>query len=108
MPREISPTVYLLASRRNGTLYVGVTSNLLQRISQHRGGQPGSFTAEYDIKTLVWFESHPTMESAILREKRLKAWKRGGKLGLIETLNPDWRDLATDFGFDPLPLDYLR
>ncbi|WP_420382821.1 GIY-YIG nuclease family protein [Novosphingobium sp.] len=105
MPREISPTVYLLASRRNGTLYVGVTSNLLQRISQHRNGQPGSFTAAHDVKMLVWFEAHPTMESAILREKRLKAWKRGWKLDLIETVNPDWRDLATDYGFELLPLD---
>ncbi len=105
MSREISPTVYLMASRRNGTLYIGVTSNLLQRVAQHRGGLLGGFTAEHDVKTLVWFESHATMESAIVREKRIKAWKRGWKLGLIESVNPDWRDLATDFGFDPLLLD---
>ena len=105
MKREIAPTVYLLASRRNGTLYLGVTSNLLQRVAQHRAGTFGGFTAVHKVKTLVWFELHPTMESAILREKRLKAWKRGWKLGLIETTNPDWRDLATDYGFEPLPLD---
>jgi putative endonuclease len=105
MTRDFAPTVYLMASRRNGTLYLGVTSNLLQRIAQHRAGTPGGFTEVHKVKILVWFEPHPTMESAIVREKRLKAWKRGWKLDLIETMNPDWRDLATDYGFEALPLD---
>ncbi len=105
MTRNITPAVYLMASKRNGTLYLGVTSNLLQRVAQHRAGTLGGFTVAHNVKTLVWFETHPTMESAILREKRLKAWKRGWKLGLIESANPDWRDLAADFGFEPLQLD---
>jgi putative endonuclease len=82
--------------------FVGVTSNLLQRIAQHRAGTFGGFTAVHDIKTLVWFEPHPTMESAILREKRLKTWQRAWKLRLIEAGNPTWCDLATDHGFGPL------
>ncbi|KUR77007.1 GIY-YIG nuclease family protein [Novosphingobium sp. FSW06-99] len=105
MARNIAPAVYLMASKRNGTLYIGVTSNLLQRVAQHRAGTFGGFSAAHDVKSLVWFESHPTMESAILREKRLKAWKRGWKLDLIESANPDWRDLAIDYGFEPLQLD---
>ncbi len=103
MTREIAPVAYIMASQRNGTLYVGVTSNLLQRISQHRQGTLGGFTSMHDVKMLVWFEPHPTMESAILREKRLKAWKRGWKLDLIEETNPRWCDLAEDLGFPALP-----
>ena len=103
MRRTFSPTVYLLASRRNGTLYIGVTSELAARIYQHRRGQISGFTRDYDIKRLVWFEPHSTMESAILREKRIKKWNRAWKLALIEQGNPDWRDLAEDFGFAPLP-----
>jgi putative endonuclease len=99
MKREVAPTVYLMASQRNGTLYLGVTSNLLQRVAQHREGTLGGFTAAHNVKMLVWFESHSTMESAIAREKRIKAWKRAWKLDLIEKSNPDWHDLATDFGF---------
>jgi putative endonuclease len=102
MTREIAPMVTLMASQRNGTLYLGVTSNLLQRIAQHREGTLGGFTAAHSVKLLVWYEPHATMESAILREKRVKAWRRAWKLDLIETGNPDWRDLATDFGFEPL------
>ena len=93
--------VYLLASGRNGTLYAGVTSDLLRRVYQHREGAMG-FTARYGVKRLVWFEPHGTMEQALLREKRIKKWNRAWKLALIETANPDWRDLAEDFGFDPL------
>ena len=100
---EIAPVVYIMASGRNGTIYVGVTSNLLQRIAQHREGAFGGFTADYGVKLLVWFEPHPTMESAIVREKRLKAWKRAWKLDLIETTNPRWRDLAEQLGFPALP-----
>ncbi len=101
MPRERNPMVYLLASGRNGTLYAGVTSDLVQRVYQHREGAMG-FTARYGVKRLVWFEPHGTMEQAILREKRIKKWNRAWKLALIEAANPDWRDLADDFGFDPL------
>ena len=101
MPRERNPMVYLLASARNGTLYAGVTSDLGQRVYQHREGAMG-FTARYGVKRLVWFEPHGTMEQAILREKRIKKWNRAWKLALIEAANPDWRDLAEDLGFDPL------
>jgi putative endonuclease len=76
MHADFSPTVYLLASQRNGTLYAGVTSNLLARIQQHRDGLVRGFTQKYGIKLLVWFEQHPTMESAITREKRIKKWNR--------------------------------
>jgi putative endonuclease len=99
---DFSPTVYLLASRRNGTLYTGVTSNLFARIQQHRDGIVRGFTRKYGIKQLVWFEQHPTMESAITREKRIKKWNRAWKLELIEAGNPEWRDLAEDFGFASL------
>ena len=99
---ERNPTVYIMASGFHGTIYIGVTSNLLQRIAQHREGTFGGFTAEYGCKRLVWFEMHGTMESAILREKQLKNWRREWKLALIEETNPSWRDLAEDYGFDPL------
>ena len=103
MQRDFAPTVYLLASRRNGTLYTGVTSDLLSRVHQHRMGTIPGFTRKYGVKRLVWFEQHATMESPIQREKRIKKWNRAWKLGLIESCNPDWRDLAEDFGFNPLP-----
>jgi putative endonuclease len=99
---DFQPTVYLLASQRNGTLYAGVTSNLLARIHQHRVGFVRGFTAKYGVKLLVWFEQHPTMHSAITREKCIKKWNRAWKVELIEAANPDWRDLAEDFGFAPL------
>ena len=102
MPRDRSPTVYLLCSRRNGTLYTGVTSDLVQRIHQHREGLIPGFTLEYGVKRLVWFEQHATMELAIQREKRIKKWNRAWKLELIEKDNPDWNDLAEDLGFPPL------
>lgn len=87
------PAVYLLANGRNGTLYIGVTSNLQQRIWQHKeGGQPG-FTDRFDVKNLVWFECTESMEAAILREKQLKKWQRAWKLRLIEESNPYWQDL---------------
>ena len=91
MPRQ--PAVYILASRRNGTLYVGVTSNLVQRVWQHRNGSAAGFTARYSVHRLVWFECHETMESAITREKQLKAGSRKRKLALIERINPGWLDL---------------
>jgi putative endonuclease len=90
------PCVYLLASRRNGTLYVGVTSNLVQRVWQHREGQAEGFTRRYGIKTLVWYELHDTMETAFAREKAIKEWKRAWKLALIEKTNPQWRDLYAE------------
>ena len=85
--------VYLLASRRNGTLYVGVTSNLVQRVWQHREGLAEGFTKRYGVKQLVWFELHDDMASAIRREKALKEWRRAWKIELIEKTNPGWRDL---------------
>lgn len=87
------PAVYMLSSQRNGTLYIGVTSNLVQRIYQHREGLADGFSKTYRVKTLVWYEQHETMESAILREKAIKKWNRAWKLRLIEKTNPDWRDL---------------
>lgn len=102
MRQDFQPTVYLLASRRNGTLYLGVTSNLLRRIAQHRAGTFDGFAAEYGVKRLVWFEQHGAIGEAILREKRIKKWRRAWKMELIEAANPLWRDLAEDFGFEPL------
>ncbi|WP_109126131.1 GIY-YIG nuclease family protein [Dyella sp. C11] len=87
------PAVYILASQRNGTLYVGVTSDLIKRVWQHRSDAVAGFTSRHCIHALVWYELHETMESAILREKRLKEWKRAWKLRLIEGENPEWRDL---------------
>jgi putative endonuclease len=106
MQREFLPMVYLLASRRNGTVYTGATSNLLQRIAQHRAGTLPGFTRKYGVKLLVWFEPHATMESAIVREKRIKKWEREWKLQLIEATNPEWRDLAMELGFPALPESY--
>ncbi|MBA3667803.1 MAG: GIY-YIG nuclease family protein [Sphingomonas sp.] len=102
MAQDFSPTVYLLASRRNWTIYTGVTSNLLARVAQHREGVVAGFTRKHGIKLLVWFEIHENMESAILREKRVKRWERAWKLEVLEAGNPQWRDLAEDFGFPPL------
>jgi putative endonuclease len=81
------------ASSRNGTLYLGVTSDLVKRIWQHKNHVVEGFTSRYDVHLLVWYELHPTMESAILREKSLKGWKRVWKNRLIEGENPEWRDL---------------
>ena len=87
------PCVYILASKRNGTLYLRVTSNLVQRIWQHKNDLVEGFTKRYGVHTLVWFEGHESMESAIAREKAIKEWKRVWKVELIETGNPTWRDL---------------
>ena len=102
MHRDFQPCVYIMASGRNGTLYTGVTSHLMQRVAQHRDGSFGGFTAAHAIKRLVWFEQAATMEAAIIREKQIKRWARAWKLALIEGDNPAWRDLAEDFGFDVL------
>ncbi len=87
------PAVYILASKRNGTLYTGVTSNLVRRIWQHKHNKVDGFTKRYNVHQLVWYELRESMESAITREKRIKEWKRQWKLELIETMNPDWKDL---------------
>ena len=93
VPIMKQPAVYILASERNGTLYIGVTSNLPQRIWQHREGLVEGFTKRYSVKMLVWYEMHESMESAIMREKALKKWRREWKLELIEQSNAQWRDL---------------
>jgi putative endonuclease len=87
------PAVYILASKRNGTLYIGVTSDLVKRIWEHKNNMVEGFTRRYDVHQLVWYEQHESMESAIKREKRLKEWKRKWKLELIESANPNWKDL---------------
>ena len=88
--------VYILASARNGTLYVGVTSHLVQRIWQHKNHVLVGFSQRYNVDRLVWFEPHESMEAAILREKQIKAGSRQRKLDLIEAINPAWRDLYPD------------
>ena len=93
MRPTFQPAVYMMASARNGTIYVGVTSNLIQRGWQHREGIGDGFTNRYGCKLLVWFELHATMEYAIAREKQLKGGSRKRKLALIEAENPRWRDL---------------
>ncbi|MBD9477599.1 GIY-YIG nuclease family protein [Pseudoxanthomonas sp. PXM02] len=96
MPRERIPCVYMLASQPRGTLYIGVTSDLPARIWQHKHDQTEGFTQRHGGHTLVWYEVHTQMESAILREKALKAWKRLWKIQLVEAENPTWRDLYPD------------
>ena len=85
--------VYIMASARNGTLYIGVTSDLLKRAWEHREGIAAGFTKRYGCKLLVWFEVHDRIDDAILREKQMKEWRRAWKLRQIEAMNPDWRDL---------------
>ena len=89
----MQPAVYILASQRNGTLYVGVTSNLVQRVWQHKNDLAQGFTRQYGVHALVYFELHATMLEAISREKQLKGGSRGKKVALIEALNPAWGDL---------------
>jgi putative endonuclease len=85
--------IYILASKRNGTLYTGVTSNLIQRVWQHKNDLFEGFAEKYNIKNLVFYEVHTNAESAITREKRIKKWRRTWKLRLIEEKNPEWKDL---------------
>jgi putative endonuclease len=94
---EKSFAVYIMASRRNGTLYIGVTSNLPRRVWQHKNGTYGGFTTKYKVHQLVWYELHARSETALYREKQLKEWNRILKLRIIEEMNPDWRDLSADF-----------
>jgi putative endonuclease len=88
----MQPCVYILASKKNGTLYIGVTSDLIKRVWEHKNEFVESFTKRYGVHTLVWYEAHETMESAITREKALKFWKRAWKIELIEASNPGWLD----------------
>ncbi len=85
--------VYLMASRKNGTLYAGVTSDLSRRAFQHRESSVEGFTSRHSVKRLVWYEEHPNAEAAIRREKAIKEWKRQWKIDLIEAANPNWNDL---------------
>ena len=93
------PCVYILAKHKNGALYIGVTSNLLKRVHEHRNGIRAGHTSRYGIAHFVRFEMFDDMEHAIAREKQLKNWRREWKLNLIESDNPDWVDLAVGFGF---------
>ena len=92
----MQPCVYILASKRNGTLYIGVTSGLVKRVWEHKNDFVEGFTKRYGVHTLVWYELHETMESAIVREKALKNWKRAWKLEVIERSNPGWLDLYAE------------
>ena len=87
------PAVYIMASRYRGTLYIGVTSTLWSRVCDHKNGTTPGYTSDYGVTTLVWYEHHHTMETAIRREKQIKEWQRGWKIRLVEEMNPDWRDL---------------
>ena len=96
MPEAKQFHVYMLASAPNGTLYLGVTSDLGKRIWQHKEGLADGFTQQYGVKTLVWFEPQGDADAAIRREKQLKKWNRAWKIALIEAANPLWRDLYGD------------
>lgn len=88
--------VYIMTNRPRGTLYIGVTSNLVRRVHEHRIGAADGFTKRYNLRRLVWFETYGDAENAILRERRMKKWLRAWKLDLIEAANPTWRDLYPD------------
>lgn len=90
--------VYIMASGRNGTLYLGVTCDLPKRAWEHRKGVANGFTKEYGCKLLVWYEAYESLDAAKLRERQMKEWQRAWKINLIETMNPRWRDLAADLG----------
>ena len=90
---EKQPCVYVLASKRNGTLYVGATSNLVKRVHEHKNDLADGFTKKYRVHNLVYFELHEDMSDAIAREKQIKKWNREWKLELIEKSNPEWKDL---------------
>ena len=96
MKRQIQPAVYMMASGRRATIYTGVSSNLVQRAWQHREHVAEGFTTRYNVGMLVWYELHVTMESAIMREKAIKKWRRVWKFQLIEADNTDWRDLWSE------------
>jgi len=98
-------TVYMLASAPQGTLYIGVTSDLTRCVWEHRAGAFEGFTSRYAVKQLVWYEHHADIAEAIAREKAMKFWKRAWKVAAIEAGNPHWEDLAVAPGFDRLPDD---
>ena|SRR5574338_1720629 len=102
MEMDRQPCVYILASRRHGTLYIGVTSDPIGRLWQHRNKVGRGFTSRYRVTRLVYFEMAETMDAAIAREKQLKAWKRDWKIALIERENPTWEDRAIGLGFEPV------
>lgn len=108
MQFERNPCVYILASKPYGTLYIGVTSNLVQRLWQHRNGSIPGFTARYHVHSLVRFEMFADMPGAIAREKQLKNWHRAWKVNLVESENPDWHDLAVGLGLPPVDLSGRR
>jgi putative endonuclease len=87
------PAVYIMASRRNGTLYVGVTSDLVKRVWEHRNDVEEGFTCRYGVHLLVYFETHARIDDAIVREKQIKKWRRPWKMRLVESMNPEWNDL---------------
>ena len=94
--KQKSPCVYLLANKPNGVLYLGVTSDLIKRVWQHKNALVDGFSKKYNVHHLVWFEQHQSMESAITREKNIKKWKREWKARLIEEDNPRWHDLYNE------------
>ena len=105
MPSFMKPGyVYIMASGGNGTLYIDVTSDLVKRAWEHRNGLVAGFTRRYGCKLLIWYETYDDLQEARLRELQMKKWKRLWKLSTIEQMNLEWRDLAEDLGFEPLPL----
>jgi putative endonuclease len=92
----VSFYLYILASRKNGTLYIGMTDDLVRRVWMHREGVLAGFTKEYGVKILVWYEQHETRESAFARERAMKKWNRAWKIELIQKMSPEWRDLYDD------------
>lgn len=104
MNNDRAIAVYILASQRNGTLYIGVTSDLARRVFEHRIGKGSPFTRKYGVTRLVWFESHDWYDGARLREKKLKAWRRAWKIALIEQRNPEWLDLYESLNGGPVML----
>ena len=91
-----NPCVYMMSNQWNGTIYIGVTSDLVRRVYEHKNTLTTGFTSKYQLKNLVWYEGHENMESAILREKQLKAGSRAKKIELISQMNPKWLDLYDD------------
>ncbi len=102
MRDELQPAVYIMANRYRGTIYIGVTSAVWNRVCDHKNESFKGFTSRYGLKTLVWYEHHPDMASAIKRETQMKAWKRNWKIELIERLNPDWQDLHDHIEWRPV------
>ena len=99
MREEKHPAVYIIANKRNGTIYLGVTSALWNRIASHKSKSLPGFSSKYGIALLVWYEHHQAMDTAIRREKQLKKWNRNWKLDLIEKMNPQWRDLHNEIDY---------